>query len=486
MKERRSGIEERKVIEFVDSPILYVPSGILNYETNEEYILDAVLDNPRIFEKVSPELYRKKEFVLKAAKINGWILGHLRNDENGRAILRDQCIVLTAMRNGAQDIVYLADITLLKDKKFLLKVVRYNPETLILALWRMKDLEFFRDREFIHDAVRMNWNVLLGMRPERSSQLEIALFGKSEGENEKENEEREEYQKCLQELMNLIKAECPEMLDCYRGVKNKLFDMDISSWPSRIRTFEEAGMLIKYRENLQQRNINTQKPVTVILYPEHDHNTAFKGNDISKILANGNQVLLFEISDDEEMIKALAELVDNLPKGQKITLILGGHGDGTTLEYKNIVMKNEEKDLNYYLNASDFANPRFTNLLHLLNIDKVIFESCSAGKNGSSDDGTATPNLADLFSEHVRPDCLIFAPDRDVHPPKYMFNKDGSINRPIYGNREDYTYRTEGKYIRDPLVRFWRWIIGFFPGIKLGFDQLFDFNFNGIAKPAWV
>jgi hypothetical protein len=156
MKEKHSGIEERKVIDFVDGLRFYAPGGILNYETNEETILDAVLDNPGIFEKVGPELYRKKEFVLKAAKINGWILGRLRNDENGRAILRDQCIVLTAMRNGAQDVVYLADITLLKDKKFLLKAVRYNPETLILALWRIKDLEFFRDRKFIHDAVRIN------------------------------------------------------------------------------------------------------------------------------------------------------------------------------------------------------------------------------------------------------------------------------------------------------------------------------------------
>jgi hypothetical protein len=194
------------------------------------------------------------------------------------------------------------------------------------------------------------------------------------------------------------------------------------------------------------------------------------------MLARGNQVLLFEIDTDETREKVLENLIKKLPSGKKFSLIIGGHGAMDYLAHS----EEESGDSRYLLDPTDFSNARFINLLHKLNVERVIFEACSVGSGGAE-----SPNLANLFAKHVQLDCQVFAPTRNVPPPKYIFNEDGSIDRPIYGSREDYTYPTKGKYVRNPFERFLRWVDRLFSNVKPRIDQLFDFDFNEITRPAY-
>jgi hypothetical protein len=399
MKERRSGIEERKVIEFIDGPMLYVPGGISNYETNEEYILNAMPGNPEIFQYVRPALYIGESFILEAAQ---------------RKILAD-------MRRGNLNALVETDIVLPRDAGFLLQAVKYNPAALFIALIKTGNLQFFQENvDFIKAAIEANWNVLLDCLSSLGDEYRRVFDELTKNKTETTKKELETMLQDLQSLIkDLIKIKDQDYI-WYDKTRSELNVRGITSHPYWIKTYEEAQRLIDCQKKFTDGKLQwINKPIIVMLYPRTDARGFYDNNSLSRMIEKGNTVLLFEIGHDWEIFSIFQKLANKLPAMQEICLIIGGH------ESANNVITFNEKSPDGSFNLAHFSDKSFVDALHKLNIRKVFLETY-AGDTKASIQG-----LLDKLVEHVRLGGQIYAPEVNKFAPEYWLY-DGVPSEPMY------------------------------------------------------
>ncbi|MDR1997460.1 MAG: hypothetical protein LBQ83_03970 [Candidatus Margulisbacteria bacterium] len=229
----------------------------------------------------------------------------------------------------------------------------------------------------------------------------------------------------------------PEEWQACLETQAQLLKFGITSW-NRFQTHSAAQRIVNLRQNLEQHQLDLAKPLTVMLYPEYDANGAFSGkfNSLKGILDKANQQLLFfEVRNDTECKAALRLLRDNLPAGQELVLILGGHGQQNNLTWsipRSIIE----------LDPTDYTDPEFIQLVQALNIKLVVFESCKAGLGSDSE-----ANQANRFAELIRVGGQVIAPLISVYRETYVYDADEKIIDVIYdAGAAGITYRVGGKY----------------------------------------
>ncbi|GBR73480.1 hypothetical protein NO1_0855 [Candidatus Termititenax aidoneus] len=229
----------------------------------------------------------------------------------------------------------------------------------------------------------------------------------------------------------------PEELQICRETKAQLAALGINSL-NRFKTLSEAQYIVRQRQRLGNNALDSSKPITVVLYAEHDPNGAFswKWNSLGPILAKANQqVLFFEVRNDTECKAALRLLNDKLPVGQELVLILGGHGqqDYLTWSMPRSVIE---------LDPLDYTDPGFKQLVQTLNIKLAIFESCKAGLGSG-----AEANQANRLAELIRIGGQVIAPLISIYRAAYVYDDAEKIIDVVYDRGEaGITYRAEGKY----------------------------------------
>jgi hypothetical protein len=232
-------------------------------------------------------------------------------------------------------------------------------------------------------------------------------------------------------------AYSPEELLACQETKAQLAALGIRSL-NRFKTLSEAQYIVKQRQRLENNALDSSKPITIALYPEHDYNGAFswKHNSLGSIIAKASQqVLFFEVRNDTECKAALRLLADKLPVDQKLALLLNGHGTRDSLTWslpRSVVT----------LDFADYADPEFRQLVQALNIELAVFESCKAGLGSD-----AEANQANRFAELIRVGGQVIAPLISIYKTTYVYDSAEKIIDVIYDDGEaGITYRAGGKY----------------------------------------
>jgi hypothetical protein len=216
--------------------------------------------------------------------------------------------------------------------------------------------------------------------------------------------------------------------------------------PERFRSLRDAKYIAEQRNKLANKAIIADKPVTIVMYPYYDTTGAFSGrwNSLVSIMAREKQQMLyFEIGGDTDLKAALRLLKDNLPAEQRLTLILAGHGTNNVLRWGS-------GSSSFYLDPTDYTDQEFINLLRGLHIELAIFESCSAGEGGATEQ-----NQANRLAAHVRVGGRIIAPLVDALGVTYTFGKNDFIQDARYsawttnpsGQSDNIAYYADGLFV---------------------------------------
>ena len=213
--------------------------------------------------------------------------------------------------------------------------------------------------------------------------------------------------------------------------------------PGRIHSEENKVKILDWREQFLDNTLDYNTPIVVMTYPRIDPNNAFTfTNSIADIINAGNQLLYFEVSNQNDLSLVLLMLSIKIPENQRISLVIGGHGT-----YNRILLGG----ISSYSHFEGGANPVETHINNLsffysmrhLNITTLVLESCSTG-----DGESYRHNLANAFSNHT--EGMIFAPTRvvDARSIRYFFDEDGHITEVLFGNGIEDTFSIRGNYIR--------------------------------------
>jgi hypothetical protein len=202
----------------------------------------------------------------------------------------------------------------------------------------------------------------------------------------------------------------------------------------RIVTIEDAEHIIEQRTALETKKLAySDRPLVVMFMPVFDGNGAFAAaNGISSIIGKGNRLLYFEVNTENDFYSYLKLLQNNLPRRQKIIMIIGGHGtpDSTRfgLNYDFIDFYNERRDAISYYPADEESTLDFTDYvddakqlepLHRLNIEKVFFKSCGTGQGKD--------NQAKRFAGFLPENVLVTAPVEDSQLEDFLYDLKGCI-----------------------------------------------------------
>ncbi|MCL1901843.1 MAG: hypothetical protein FWG51_05565 [Firmicutes bacterium] len=181
--------------------------------------------------------------------------------------------------------------------------------------------------------------------------------------------------------------------------------------------------VVKYRLDLENRQIDPNKPVVVMFGPRSDENGAFSSSTNSianEVLGHGNQLLYFEINKLEDVFSNIELLINNLPAGQKITLILSGHGGKGFLSF-------QAKGA-HVLSISSMQRLK---RIRDLNVDKLILQSCSTGKGEN--------NLASLLASYVSKNGKVYAPFKPAAQTVLIFDTEN-------GQEQEFYWLSEAKF----------------------------------------
>ncbi|MDR1322899.1 MAG: hypothetical protein LBK68_00505 [Candidatus Margulisbacteria bacterium] len=217
----------------------------------------------------------------------------------------------------------------------------------------------------------------------------------------------------------LIIEAIPQML--VKQWDKELEAIGIKNSALRFKNDAIAQHIIEQRAKLENKQIDSTKPVTVIFYAQADYNYALTQNSFAEMITHNNQVLFFSISSDQDLQKYLKLLTENLPQGKEITFIIGGHGThnktyfGTSGIYSG-----------HTLDPSDYTKLGFKNAWHNLNAHNPIrffcLEACS---NGQGKENQAT-RLAKITGVNV------YAATTETTGVNYDYTDTGEITNPHF------------------------------------------------------
>jgi len=244
-----------------------------------------------------------------------------------------------------------------------------------------------------------------------------------------------------------VKADNNYTDDEWKEIEKTLKDMEGFgiTLPERFSTLEDAQHIVQQRTKLENKN-SFEGPVTIAMYPVFDYGSrplSGKQNGLSAIINQPDQqVIYFQIGNDDEFKAALALLQTNLKGVKEFVLILAGHGNAEWLDwgYGSDPVR---------FDKTDYEDKELCDLLHSLPIKLAIFHSCEAGEGG-----TLKENQANRLAKHIRMDIggEVIAPLFDVYSIICIFDKDNNISDIIYrASSSDLlgsagTYRTKGTY----------------------------------------
>jgi len=192
--------------------------------------------------------------------------------------------------------------------------------------------------------------------------------------------------------------------------------------PERFLTLEDAEYIVKQRSNLENGSISATKPVTIAMYPVYDYGArplSAKYNGLTQIINQPDQqVLYFQIGNDNGFKAALKYLKDNLPQDvNKLVLILTGHGNVQWLRWY------AGDSSSFTFDPSDYNDEALTSLLHSLPIKLAIFHSCAAGEGGAGNE-----NQANRLAGHIRSSGKVIAPVSTVMSIICSFDSGNNID----------------------------------------------------------
>jgi hypothetical protein len=227
-----------------------------------------------------------------------------------------------------------------------------------------------------------------------------------------------------------------------QDVLNKLSEFGITL-PERFSTLQDAQYIAEQRANLKDGNISRDRPVTVTMYPFFDYGSrplSARQNGLSEIINRPEpeqQVLYFQIGNDDDFKEALRLLKDNLPAEKKFVLILAGHGNEEWLDW-------DYGPVSVRLDPTDYEDPKLINLLRSLPIELAVFHSCAAGKGGAG-----KKNQANRLAEHIRIGGKVIAPLSEVYGIVCVFDSGNNIKDIKYNtlnSKSELTESAKGAY----------------------------------------
>jgi hypothetical protein len=405
-------------------------------------------DYPHAFPYTAKCLRENKEFVLKAIK-SGVKFQHLRNpaviNEN---LLQDKDFLLRAMQNGLDCLLHIDKVYLPNDKQFVLQLIREGLEYLPLIhedlirdpdFWQQavqyglkfvencfyskdKDTILYLFQNDVHislDDDLYEYQEIINAVKEKLSMRALEYFS----ENPEEVYYRQspsvisDYRIIIRKFNDKFKK---ELIKDYKKLKKQLEALNIT-YVESLGTYGLAQHFIEQRKKLEQKQLDPQKSIIIILQAKDDHNSVFARPRLSKIyseLIKKNQVLFFEIDTLLDLDAALLLITQNIPVEQKKTLIINAHG------------LREEVYFGQDSLTPILLDDVYGEIFERMNIIKLILNSCYTGEGKSNE-----PNIANVFGVYIP---TVFAPTEKVRVRKIKINPiNGDIVNIIYETGEE-------------------------------------------------
>jgi hypothetical protein len=184
--------------------------------------------------------------------------------------------------------------------------------------------------------------------------------------------------------------------------------------------FQNSTIAKEIIENRTRCKLNDERPLALVLYPKSDGRRAFRNNQIEELIRRCYRVVYYEINQENEAYQAMTEM----GREQIDLLILGGHGDQTSLAWgaDDPSLGAPKTTEEFYLDISDGPDFKRRALNEFLKPNAtVILDSCDSGKgtNGAT-------NVANMLG-HELPLCTILAPNGSISIDTYIYDESNHV-----------------------------------------------------------
>jgi hypothetical protein len=413
---------------------------VFNQELIKEY--------PDAFPYTAKRLRENKEFVLGAIKSGVKELNNRNKLLIDESLLQDKDFLLRAVQNGLGNLPDIGEVYLPKDKQFVLRLIEEG-----LYFLPLIHQDLLRDFDFLRQAVQYGLKSVRNDFYSEDKDIVLYLF---------QNDVRVSFSDELyayQEIFNAVKEKLSmrvleslsedhgdifslprflknsvtdyqfvrgfmhsghdefleRLIEDYLKLKEQLETLNIT-YTGSLGTYEVARHFIEQRKKLEQKQLDPQKPIVIILQARDDHNNAFEGyglNDSYPELIKKNQVLFFEIDTLLDLDAALLLITQNIPVEQKKTLIINAHGLRESIHFG-------QDDLTPAL-----LDDVYGEIFKQVDITKLLLNSCLTGIGKNNE-----PNIANIFGLYIP---TVFAPTESVGIGKIKINPvNGDIVNVIY------------------------------------------------------
>ena len=364
---------------------------------SKEYILNH-LDE---FKDADESLKADPQFVLQVVKLRGWAIEHAHPN-----LKKNRQIALTAIENSALSLHYV-DSSLREDPGFIKEILSRNGMALPYVEEALRNMD-----ENIFTAIDQNPRAIKHVPSSKlTDEFLIELLEKNwKILREPLIEERIKNSGIDSSLRKFYEETIVPVIDELKALNINHFDR-----------FKNSAIANEIIENRTRCKLNDERPLALILYPKADWSRAFRNNQIEELIRRCYRVVYYEINQENEVYQAMTEM----GREQIDLLILGGHGDQTSLAWgaDDPSLGAPKTTEEFYLDILDGPDMEQRKLNKFLKPNAtVILDSCDSGKGANS-----AANVANMLG-HELPHCTILAPAGTTSIDTYIYDE---INRVV-------------------------------------------------------